>query len=207
MNQQSIDAQRVDALRVATASVQGWLDPTTAATLYQLVRRGPTHPHVVELGAWRGLSVIWLAAALKDRGHGHLTAVDTWAGTPSSDAHQQMLANYAANQLFDEYQANLVRCDVADVVTSMRMTTREAALNWPHGPSIAVLHIDAGHEYRSVREDFEMWAPFVAANGCIVFDDVPSWAGPTRLVSELPPWYRVIGTPPNKWIVQKLGGA
>lgn len=199
------ERSRIAALQAGTAGVQGWLDPATAIALYRLARQSPRDADVVELGAWRGLSLIWLAAGVQDRGGGRVFAVDTWAGTASSPTHQQMLADYDNDQLFEEFRANLARCALAELVTSLRMSTRDAALAWPHGRSIGLLHIDAGHEYVHVREDFELWAPFVRPNGLIVFDDVPSWAGPTRLVSELPPWYRVVGTPPNKWIVQKLG--
>lgn len=197
---------RIAGLQASTASVQGWLDPVTAVALYRLARQAPRATDVVELGAWRGLSVIWLAAGVQDRGGGHVYAVDTWAGTATSQVHQEILANYGEDQLYEEFCTNLARCAVADCVTPLRMSTRDAALQWSRGCSIGVLHIDASHEYRHVREDFELWAPYVVANGLIVFDDVPSWAGPTRLVSELPAWYRVVATPPNKWIVQKLGG-
>lgn len=199
------DRERVAGLQASTASVQGWLDPVTAVALYRLARQAPRATDVVELGAWRGLSVIWLAAGVQDRGAGQVFAVDTWAGTPA-EITRDMLAGYGEDQLYDEFCANLVRCAVADCVTPVRASTRAAALQWSRGCSIGLLHIDADHDYARVREDFELWAPYVVANGLIVFDDVPSWAGPTRLVSELPAWYRVVATPPNKWIVQKLGG-
>lgn len=205
MNAGVDEIARIAALRQRTGDVQGWLDPVTAVVLYRLARQVPGSTDVVELGAWRGLSTIWLAAGVQDRGAGAVLAVDTWAGTPD-EITRQLATDYSADQLFREFQENLVRCGVADVVTAMRATTLDAALSWTRGRNIGLLHIDADHAYAQVRQDFEMWAPYVVANGLIVFDDVPSWAGPTRLVSELPAWYRVVATPPNKWIVQKLAG-
>ncbi|MEW6065209.1 hypothetical protein P378_10760 [Desulforamulus profundi] len=40
--------------------------------------------------------------------------------------------------------------------------------------------------------------------GFIVFDDVPSWPGPTKVVSELPGWYRQVSIRHNQCIVQKV---
>ena len=92
---------------------------------------------------------------------------------------------------------------VADIVEPMQMTTLEAAAAWPHGACIGVLHIDASHEYEDVRADFEAWERYVAPGGFIVFDDVPSWPGPTRFVQELPPSYEFFTASPNQHWVRK----
>jgi MMP 1-O-methyltransferase len=204
MNQPADDV-RIQQLFELTRDVQGWLVPDTARLLYRLTRHQGPFEHVVELGSWRGLSAIWLAAGLKDRGIGKLFAVDTWGGSFNEALHQQLLVGYSQHQLYHEFLANIARCGVSEVVEPMYMTTAEAAMAWSHGRSIGLLHIDASHEYEHVLQDFELWTPYVKANGLIIFDDVPSWAGPSRLITELPPWYRVVATPPNKWIVQKLG--
>ena len=54
-----------------------------------------------------------------------------------------------------------------------------------------------------MRADFEHWSPFVVPGGYIVFDDVPSFPGPTRLVTELPRWYSYFAASPNQWWVRK----
>jgi MMP 1-O-methyltransferase len=46
----------------------------------------------------------------------------------------------------------------------------------------------------------------VPAGGYVVFDDVPSWPGPTRLASELPASYRRIYMGWNICVFQKLQG-
>lgn len=183
--------------------IQGWLDPNAGGVLYQFATQ-TSKPLLVELGSWKGRSTAWLGFAIKDRGQGRVVAVDTWAGTPSEQLHKDMLANYGPDQLFDEFKDNMKRLGLEGVVEPWRMTTIEAARKWDQGPTIGVLHIDAGHEYNDVRADFEHWAPFVAPGGFIVFDDVPSWPGPTRLITELPRWYQYVAASPNQWWVRKV---
>ncbi len=199
-----LDPARIQQLVDRTQSIQGWLSAPTAEFLYQLARFATPTDVLVELGSWRGLSTAWIAAGLIDRGRGTLIAVDTWAGTATEQQHAELLKGYGPDQLFHEFLGNMRHCGVAERVEARRATTREAALAWRQGVCIGVLHIDAGHEYADVRADFELWTPYVVDGGYIVFDDVPSWAGPSRVVSELSPWYRVVATPPNKWVVQKL---
>jgi cephalosporin hydroxylase len=78
------------------------------------------------------------------------------------------------------------------------MTTLQAARRWDRGTSIGLLHVDADHSYEGVRADFEHWAPHVVRGGLVVFDDVPSWPGPTRLVTELPRWFRFYAATANQ---------
>lgn len=186
-----------------TGGIQGWLELDAARVLYLLARHRCPTDRAVELGSWKGRSTVWLAAGLLDRGRGRLIAVDTWAGSPNEPQHAELLGAGGPDALHREFLANMARCGVAAVVEDRRTTTRDAALAWRHGCSIGLLHIDAGHEYREVREDFELWSPLVVRGGYIVFDDVPSWTGPARVVSELPAGYQVAAFAPNKWIVQK----
>jgi predicted O-methyltransferase YrrM len=186
-----------------TEHVQGWLLPHAALHLYHLCRNVASEHVAVELGSWRGLSTAYMAGGMRDGHGGKLVAVDTWAGTVNEPIHEAMLAGYGKDQLYEEFLANMRQAGVDAHIEPLRMTTREAALSWKRGCCISVLHIDAGHDYGDVREDFELWSPFVVDGGYIVFDDVPSWLGPTRVVSELPRWYRASVVTPNKLTFQK----
>lgn len=195
---------RMETLARLTHEIQGWLYPRAGRLLYDIAA-GPMPGEIaVELGAWKGKSAVWIAAAFADRGRGRLHAVDTWAGTETEPQHAELLAGYDEGALEREFRGHMERCGVGDRVEAIRATTRDAALAWKHGVSIGLLHVDAGHEYEHVREDFELWAPLVLPGGYIVFDDVPSWEGPSRVVGELPRWYVPVAHAPNKWVVQKL---
>jgi MMP 1-O-methyltransferase len=195
---------RVYELEPQIDPIHGWLVREAGNILYQLVRVHMVSPLVVELGSWRGRSTAWLASAAKDRGDdSRVIAVDTWAGTANEEQHQELLKGMGPDQLFEEFQANMKKMGVDDIVEPWRMTTIEAARRWTRGSTIGLLHIDASHEYLDVRADFEHWAPFVAPGGFIVFDDVPNWRGPSQLISELPRWFEFNNTSPNQWCVRK----
>jgi predicted O-methyltransferase YrrM len=195
---------RILEIKKLADPIEGWLHEQAGANLYQFARfRAPT-PIIVELGSWKGRSTIWLASGVKDRGEGRVYAVDTWKGTPGEEAHRDLLKGYGPDQLYEEFLQHLKAAGLLDYVEPIRKNTVEASGAWPVTEKIGLLFIDAGHDYHDVRQDFEFWAPFVAPKGLIVFDDVPSWPGPTRLVSELPRWYVQVAISPNQWIVQKL---
>jgi predicted O-methyltransferase YrrM len=200
---------RIQQIKSALSGVQGWVGADSGTLLYFLIREKLEVPTVVELGAWKGRSTIWLASALKDRSEdrdsptGKVYAVDTWRGTQNEADHRTLLRGYAPHQLFDEFRQNIAHAGVAAFVEPIRATTDEAARLWPRDMPIGLLFIDADHAYEAVKRDFASWSPFVAAGGFIVFDDVPKWHGPTRLVLEMPQTYRPIGASGNQFIIQK----
>lgn len=199
--------QRVREVAALINPIQGWLHPAAGAALYRLVRlHAPAAaPDVVELGSWKGRSAAWLAFAVKDRAAGgRVWAVDTWAGSPGEPMHRDLLGTYEPGQLHREFCENMERLGLTGHVTPVVSDTVAAARAWPGERPVGLLFVDASHEYAAVRRDFECWAPHVADGGFIAFDDVPGWPGPTRLVSELPRWYRQAGAAPNVWVVQKV---
>jgi predicted O-methyltransferase YrrM len=185
------------------SEIQGWFSDRTGEQLYQIIRNNITTPTVVELGSWKGKSTSWFAKAIRDRGVGRVYAVDTWLGTPGEPQHQELLAGYGPDQLFQEFERNLRSLDLSEYVTAMRATTVQAARHWDGSP-IGFLFIDADHKYAAVRRDFELWSPYVEDGGVIVFDDVPTWKGPSRVASELPRWFQFAGALDNVWVVQKV---
>jgi MMP 1-O-methyltransferase len=183
--------------------IQGWLSERAGETLQRIVRDEIKTPTVVELGSWKGRSTSYLARGIKERGAGMVYAVDTWRGTSGEAQHEQLLTGYAPDQLFDEFAGNIRAQGLAEQVTAIRTTTVLAARYWD-GEPIGLLFIDAEHSYEAVRRDFELWSPHVEPGGIVVLDDVGSWAGPSRLISELPHWYRFAGAVDGVWITQKV---
>lgn len=197
---------RLREVAQAAQSVHGFIDEHAGALLYQFARFIAPVPTVVELGSWRGRSTIWLAAGMLDRGEGQVHAVDTWQGTPHEPEHQSLLAEYGPDDLFNEFWGNIMSAGLADQVEPVRSPTVEAARGWPGDRQIGLLFIDADHNYEAVRRDFEFWSPFVAPGGYIVFDDVPDWQGPTRLITELPKWFRFLNAKHNLMAFQRIAG-
>lgn len=197
-------AQRMSEITPLISPIQGWVSNHAGMSLYQMARFHTPIPTVVELGSWRGKSTAWLAFGLKDRGEGCVYAVDHWEGSASEDLHKKMLAGYQENQLYNEFLENMKRLGLSDYVVPLKFDTIQASRQFDHRIEVGLLHVDASHDYFDVRRDFEFWSPMVKVGGFIVFDDVPGWPGPTKVVSELPGWYRQVNMSHNQCIVQKL---
>lgn len=198
-----LNKERVREIGALAATIQGWLRDVEGASLYESVLQAPT-PVVVELGSWKGRSTVWLASGVRDRGEGTVCAVDHWEGSSESQVHGRLLAGYGKDQLYHEFRANLERVGLSDLVTPIKLTTTQAARSWPADRQIGLLFVDASHDYADVRRDFEYWSPYLAPGGLIAFHDVHSWPGPTRVVSELPGWFRHLRTSHTTWIGQKI---
>lgn len=194
---------RLAGIRHKVSSVQGWVGDEAGMNLYRLARFHAPSGIIVELGSWRGRSTIWLAHAVQDRGEGKVYAVDTWEGTGNGGACLPLLQSYGDNQLFEEFRNNMNKAGIASYVEPIVGNTGEVLQHLTWEKPIGLLFIDADHEYESVRQDFELWSPYVMEGGFIVFDDVPAWPGPTRLVKELPPRYRFKYAGWNNYVVQK----
>jgi len=195
--------QRVAEIKASVENIQGWLSENAGITLYDLVLKYAPNGNIVELGAWKGLSTVWLANGVKDRGNGRVYSIDTWEGSANEAIHAEMLKDYDKDQLCNEFLENMIKAGVAEYVEPIRTTTLNASRIWPVENQIGLLMIDADHSYEGVKRDFEFWSPLVADGGLIVFDDVPTWPGPTKLVTQLPHWYEQVGVSQGQWIVCK----
>ncbi len=204
----NIDIKRLEEIKRAVDNIHGWCNMQGGVLLYALALNFAPGNFIVELGSWKGLSTVWLANAAKDRNDGKslVYAVDTWEG---SSEHKVILNEYEKDQLYNEFLNNISAAGVSDFIVPLRGDTISVSRQWTVEREIGLLHIDASHEYDNVRKDFEFWSPFVIKGGIIVFDDVPNWYGPSRLITELPKWFQYLPVSgvnigeTNKWVVIK----
>lgn len=195
-------SQRIDEIIRLIEPIEGWLWEQGVGNLYSYALQAPIST-IVELGAWKGRSTSCLAYAVKDRNEGRVYAIDTWGG---SAEHRSILQGYQANQLYGEFIANMTKLKLLPHIEPIRMDSVEASRQWPLSRKIGLLYIDASHDYVSVKQDFEHWSPHVVSGGYIIFDDVPGWEGPTRLVNEISKWwYKLLDNKGNQAIFQKRG--
>ena len=197
--------EQLAAIRKVVSPIQGWVSDDSGALLYSAVRGMESSSNVVELGAWKGRSTVWLASGIRDRGEGRVYVVDTWRGTRSNPLELNLLRGYGCDELFDEFLVNLQRAGVTHFVEPIRDTTGHAAKRWPKERKIGLLFIDAEHAYQAVREDFDTWSPFVSPGGYVVLDDVPGWYGPTKLALDVvfEENFRIVGASENQLLLRK----
>ncbi|MFG1465378.1 class I SAM-dependent methyltransferase [Xanthobacter sp. DSM 24535] len=150
---------------------------------------GSTHPYlaqsvrevqpalVIEIGAWKGGSVITLAKAIRDLGlNGVVLAVDTWLGSAEHWADPAMFASLRIAQgypsLYRTFMANIIREGLEPYVLPLPLDSVNAGvLLRARKISAQMLHIDAGHDYRSVSSDLNQWWPLLEPGGILIGDD------------------------------------
>lgn len=150
-------------LRQALADVPGWLGDEEAIALFELARGCTGRGAIVELGSWRGKSTICLALGSKEG-----------SGVPVVAVDRHM------DKTFVDFQENIRKAGVADLVRPIRATSDEAFADFDE--PIELIFIDASHKYEDVRRDFDQWVPLVVEGGTVAMHDT-TWEG-SKLVSE-----------------------
>lgn len=131
--------------------------------LYSLVRYlRPSH--VVEIGTWRGYSCAWMARALQDNEHGHLTAIDDWSLSGASLA---------------ETSRSVVELGLGDLVSFVPGDSLQTP--WPKPAEFVFL--DGNHSLQVVAREVEK----AGAHGArtIVLHDTTSWWGPSEWLARV----------------------
>ncbi|MEI7028207.1 class I SAM-dependent methyltransferase [Paenibacillus sp. y28] len=195
-----LEHERLMDIRSKVAPIQGWVSDEAGMNLYRLVKHFAPTGYVIEVGSWRGRSTTWLGHGVKDRGEGHVYAVDTWKGSPE---HQEILRTYFPD-VFGEFQTNMNKVGLSSYITPMQGDSRTMWRHYPPERQAGLLFIDGDHDYENVKQDFMNWMPFVAKGGFIVFDDVPCWPGPTAFVQHISIPHRFVGSNWNNYMIQKL---
>lgn len=72
-------------------------------------------------------------------------------------------------ETYASFLRNIKKFNVQDKVVPIRKTSAKANKNWQR--KIALLHIDALHEYEPVKADLKMWLPHLATDGVVVCHD------------------------------------
>lgn len=135
---------------------------------------------VVELGVNRGKSLIAMAKATE----AHVYGIDLWdmrlpAGIPDTWRQSR---GFTRTKAFETFLEAVATADVADRVTWIKGDTAEIAKAWNR--PIGLLHIDAAHDYASVRRDYQGWSPHIVAGGWLCMDDASNAAKVGRVIQE-----------------------
>jgi predicted O-methyltransferase YrrM len=166
------------------------------AESYTLVRRLPGA--VVEIGSWEGRSTVELANACYPE---TLIAVDTWEGNLDEAADHPSVLIARQRDVLAVFLHNL-RTLTRGNVLALRMDCH-AFLASCVGP-VKFCHIDASHDYRSVRRTLEALLPNLVPGAILCGDDFQTahagradlQGGVERAVRECLPGFQVSG---NFW--------
>lgn len=156
------------------ADVEGWLTEDQARRLYDRASELREDAQLVEIGSFRGRSLIVLASAAPV-GVG-IVSIDPHAG---GDRGPQEIApnQYLGDSDYFCYIDNLTRAGVADRVTHIRKTSGDA-LGDVDG-DIDLLYIDGAHRFGPARQDIVAWGDQVTDGGTMLIHDSFSSIGVT----------------------------
>ncbi len=167
-------ATTFDQVQVAVADVEGWMTPGQARRLWtcaRVVRPGGT---IVEIGSFRGRSMVVLASAAQ--AGVELVAIDPHAGNDRGPQEIEGFADDAAED-FDVFNQNLADAGVADRVRHLRKFSAEALDDVPG--SIDLLYIDGAHRFGPALDDIRSWSAKIKPGGDLLIHDCFSSIGVT----------------------------
>jgi hypothetical protein len=156
---------------------ENWYHETELESLEAAVRFvRPISGAILELGSWEGRSTAAIANACHPE---LLTAVDTWQGNISEGNDHQTVLLARQRDVFARFQANMqamtrgnVRPERTEILEFLRKE---------HSP-VKFCHIDAAHDYATVRETIELLLPRLVLGGVLFGHDYQSaHAGRTDL--------------------------
>ena len=150
--------------------IQGWsgsVHPWLMETIREL-----KPALIVEVGVWKGASVLHMADELRHHG-GVILAVDTWLGSFEhwvGDERLPLLDGRSA--LYDVFLRNVAAAGVQDHVVPLPLDSVNAAMvcrMLDLRPDM--VHLDAAHDERSVATDLGMWWSLLRDGGVMIIDD------------------------------------
>jgi Methyltransferase domain len=158
----------------AVRDVEGWMTEAQGRRLYAAARALPVRGRLVEIGSFRGRSMIVLAHAAPEAAE--LVAIDPHLG---SDRGPQEIAGRPelGEQDVELFRANLARAGVAGRVRHVRRLSSQA-LDDVDG-ELDVLYVDGAHRFGPAHDDLVRWGGRVRHGGRMLVHDSFSSVGVT----------------------------
>jgi hypothetical protein len=160
-DQGALHFERLKIGTITSWDVEGWCDFRDLYTAF--AKKLQDSDVFVEVGAWKGQSIIHLAQRLQDQEkRASLWAVDTFEG--DKDTGKQ--------DVFNEFERNVSAAD-CPWITAIKQKSTMAACAFSDGECAGVF-IDAAHDYDSVLADLKAWLPKVKEGGIFAGHDIDS---------------------------------
>ncbi len=132
---------------------------------------------VVEIGVWKGGSVLTMASRLKELGlDAVVIAIDTWLGSwehwHKNELFKLLDVMNGHPAIFQKFMGNVVRAGLQDYVVPLPLNS----INAGHLLKLLdiqpdIVHIDGCHDYEAVIGDFSLWWPQIKYGGALIGDD------------------------------------
>ena len=132
-----------------------------------VINRLPDGAKIVEVGVWKGQSVIYAGVEIHNSGKNiKIDCVDTFEGSP--EMIQEPLLSIK-DGLYNHFIENIE--PLKHILTPIRMLSIQAS-NLYIDKSLDCVFIDAAHDYDNVLADIRAWLPKVKQNGILAGHDI-----------------------------------
>ena len=185
--------------------IDGWFHWRAAQE--EAVNWFPSGSRFVEVGTYLGRSLCSLGEVVERSGKDiNVIGIDTCRGTGpegwrGKDYHSGAVQN-GSGTFAGALHKNVLDCGfgdkivliISDSVSASRLFS-DASLEW--------VHLDARHDYASVKTDIEAWLPKVKAGGWLSGDDYneQKWPGVVKAVDEILPGAKPWSDQQWRWLV------
>jgi predicted O-methyltransferase YrrM len=137
------------------------------------------YKNLVEVGVWKGHSIIYLAKLLDDDVV-TIHAVDLWNNTYK---YEDGPLNEQKQHVLEIFRENVKQAKLSNEIVEIQKTSWDAAENFSDY-SLDFVFIDADHSYDSVIKDIKNWLPKVKSGGMISGHDYNNPCGVKQAVDE-----------------------
>ena len=158
------------------ASIPGWLEPGVDEILFNAAKFLAPEGTFCEIGSYKGLSTVHLAAGCK-LGGGKLLAVDPFFDKLEHDKP----CDYS--YFYEEFTKNISICGVNDVIEVYEELSSDAYLK-VKDRKFSGLFLDGDHTYEGISADWHHYVPLVNVGGLVMVHD-SSFEGPAKLLEEV----------------------
>ena len=176
--------QRLDAVvNSVPADFGGGSGLAKALTCAALIMRHDLTSYV-EIGVYRGRSLLPVATVFSYFGRGSGVGIDPWSTSAATqqDVHlfppaaatvNDFVAGLDWDGMFDDVTRRIADQGLGEHCSLVRARASEAATSFAD-TSVDLLHIDGNHDEAAVLEDLDNYLPKMVPGGFVILDDV-SW--------------------------------
>ena len=183
----------------------GWFQWRSAQE--EAAERFPTGSCFVEVGSFLGRSLCSLGQVVQRSGKAFaVVGIDTCRGSGpegqgQKDYHSAVVARNGGT-FAGELHKNIIACGYGDTIALIVSDSLSASRLFGDA-SIDWVHLDARHDYASVKADIEAWLPKIKPGGWLSGDDYDEakWPEVVRAVGDVLPGATVWSTRQWRWIV------
>ncbi len=186
--------------------IDGWFQWRSGQE--EAAQRFPEGSCFVEVGTYLGRSLCSLGevVAQSDKAF-RLMGIDTCRGSGPEGRRQKDYHGAAVAQgggtFAGALHKNILECGYGDTISLIIADSIKASRLFANA-SVEWVHLDARHEYDSLKADIQAWLPKVKTGGWLSGDDYDDlkWPEVVKVVSDLLPGAEPWSTQQWRWIVE-----